>query len=406
MTQPKRTHLDALGLCRALRDRLTDFAIDDHFTRDVRLSSLCREIWSGPPKYGGLIGDMWVEGAFPAQSTTDKLSDLSQVFCPELAHHLAKVEAMPADRTLYTHQVEAIRAAINTSSDGGRPALVVTAGTGTGKTESFLLPLLNDLYSHEVGDQGIRCLILYPMNALVNDQADRLYGWLKGQRRVTLFHFTSETPEDADAAERLGVPRWAQCRMRTRQEARGLETHDGESVEGEVVGRQPDVIITNYSMLEYMLCRPQDAIFFGPALRSVVLDEAHLYTGTLAAEITLLLRRLYTRCGVDPGRVLQIATSATLGARDQGELRQFAAQLFSKQVDAVSLIEGKKARVELGTEMPPSRQPEPSSLNAAAWLDRPLLVADPKGELSMARARKSVAVCVNRSLCLLQPNSR
>ena len=69
MTQPKRTHLDALGLCRALRDRLTDFAIDDHFTRDVRLSSLCREIWSGPPEDGGLIGDMWVEGAFPAQST-------------------------------------------------------------------------------------------------------------------------------------------------------------------------------------------------------------------------------------------------------------------------------------------------------------------------------------------------
>ena len=60
--------------------------------------------------------------------------------------------------------------------------------------------------------------------------------------------------------------------MRTRQEARGLESHDGKPAEGEAVGRQPDIIITNYSMLEYMLCRPQDAIFFGPALSSRFVD--------------------------------------------------------------------------------------------------------------------------------------
>ena len=77
--------------------------------------------------------------------------------------------------------------------------------------------------------------------------------------------------------------------MRTRQEARGLETRDGHGIES---GPTPDIVVTNYSMLEYMLCRPQDSVFFGPELRAVVLDEAHLYTGTLAAEITLLLRRL------------------------------------------------------------------------------------------------------------------
>ena len=131
------------------------------------------------------------------------------------------------------------------------------------------------------------------MNALVNDQVDRLYDWLQGQDAVTLFHFTSETPEDKTAANRLGIGRWDACRMRTRRQARGLETAAGLRIAlgAQPQGPVPDVVITNYSMLEYMLCRPQDAPFFGTALRSLVLDEAHLYTGTLAAEITLLLRR-------------------------------------------------------------------------------------------------------------------
>src|SRR5258707_13936252 len=170
------------------------------------------------------------------------------------------------------------------------------------------------------------------MNALVNDQVDRLYRWLSGQQRVTLFHFTSETPEDTFRANQDGVPEWEQCRMRTRREARGLETHDGRRINiiTSPRGPVPDIIITNYSMLEYMLCRPQDAVFFGKSLRAIVLDEAHLYTGTLAAEITLLLRRLYARCGVSARQVFQVATSATLGSGSTDELCDPAATLFSK----------------------------------------------------------------------------
>ncbi len=102
--------------------------------------------------------------------------------------------------------------------------------------------------------------------------------------------------------------------MRTRQEARGLETRAGQKINITVQDRgpQPDILVTNYSMLEYMLCRPQDAVFFGPALRTIILDEAHLYAGTLAAEVTLLFRRLLDRCGRRPEQILHIATSATL----------------------------------------------------------------------------------------------
>jgi DEAD/DEAH box helicase domain-containing protein len=379
-----KAHLDALAMSRALRDRLTEFALDDHYTRDPELARICRAIWQGDPASGGLISELWVEGTFPSESSGRSLAEIDE-FDPELARYLGRVGAVPRERPLYSHQLEAIQVAARSAPGGERPAMVITAGTGAGKTEAFLLPVLNELHRHGSAGQGIQCLILYPMNALVNDQVDRLYEWLKGQERVSLFHFTSETPEDAEVADRkLGTPRWAPCRMRTRQEARGLESRDGEALEVGVVGRQPDILITNYSMLEYMLCRPQDAVFFGPSLRAIVLDEAHLYTGTLAAEITLLLRRLHERCGVDPAQVLQIATSATLGSGRAEELRPFAARLFSKDEELVVAIEGRRARVELGEERAPVLPAGRDDVGTEAWLDRPLLLADPAGELLMA----------------------
>src|SRR5262249_12470235 len=158
------------------------------------------------------------------------LKDLSLAnqFDKKLANHLDSVGAMPATRVLYEHQEKAILDAGHIGSNEERPALVVTAPTGAGKTECFLLPILNDMFKKERGNKtGMQCLILYPMNALVNDQVDRLHGWLKGQNQISLFHFTSETPEDASAADRQGVPRWRDSpfRFRTRDEARGLETH-------------------------------------------------------------------------------------------------------------------------------------------------------------------------------------
>src|SRR6266567_9634513 len=287
--------LDAIVLSAAVKQRMVDFALDDHFVQDLQLVEICRAIWSGPPERGGLLSDLWVEGAFPAKSSGETLGDLVAhgLFDQWLCRHLDKRGAVPQNRPLYLHQREAILKAQASYTNGAKPALVVTAGTGAGKTESFLLPILNDLVWHgDSSEAGVKCLILYPMNALVNDQVDRLYEWLQGQRIVTLFHFTSETPEDCSRADREGVLVWDACRMRTRREARGLETHDGKTIDITTSSRRPvpDIIITNYSMLEYTLSRPQDAVFFGKALRAIVLDEAHLYTGTLAAEITLLLR--------------------------------------------------------------------------------------------------------------------
>jgi hypothetical protein len=379
--------LDAIKLCDELRQRLVDFAVDDTFVNDPVLTAASRALWSGVQNDGGLVSDLWVEGAFPAEASEKTLADFAWEgrFSQELCDHLDMREVVPRDRPLYSHQAEAIIKAHQQGAGGYQPALVVTAGTGAGKTESFLLPLLNDLYCAPRNEApGVRCIILYPMNALVNDQVDRLYNWLQNQEVLTLFNFTGETPENAIAAGKMGIDKFDICRMRTRQEARGLEDRDGHEIpDGSRAGRVPDILVTNYSMLEYMLCRPQDAVFFGKALRSIVLDEAHLYTGTLAAEIALLLRRLLDRCGVTADQILQVATSATIGG-DNRTLASFAAKLFTKDEELVQVIAGRAMRQDFPPPQAPLTATTPQDVNSMTWPQKSSLTIEPDGDIIIA----------------------
>src|ERR1035437_9619556 len=121
---------------------------------------------------------------------------------------LDRPDKYPQVRRLYCHQEESLLTSIDKRDQHVRPAVIVTAGTGAGKTESFLLPVLNDLSSNprKPGEVGVRTVFLYPMNALVNDQVERLNTWLKDQpdtpNKVTFLHFKSETPEDSKALNR------------------------------------------------------------------------------------------------------------------------------------------------------------------------------------------------------------
>lgn len=322
------TQLDALRLVEITKERIVRLAVSENYLRDDGMADAAARIWNSAPAQGGLVSELWVQGAYPSELSEDTLDSLSAqgMFPRTLATHLNANGLFPSDRRLFTHQAVSLRSTAK-ANPNFRKSLVVTAGTGAGKTEAFLLPTLSGLWTNgrKQGETGIRCLILYPMNALVTDQVTRLYDWLKGTSNTTLFHFTSDTPEDDRQANRVGEPHWDSCRRRTRQEAR----HN-----------IPDIVVTNYSMLEYMLCRPQDSRFFGPALQYIILDEAHLYSGMLAAEITLLLRRMRERCGIPSERVTHIATSATLGGT-QEDLRQFAATIFSVPDTLVEVIQGK-----------------------------------------------------------------
>ena len=381
--------LEALALVRQLRQRLVDFGLDNNFVRDPSLAQILRQIWEGAPDQGGLVSELWVQAAFPSRSSTVTLDSLAKDgrFNSWLTEQLHKSGGLPRMRPLYEHQAESLRLGTQALGQNEQPAVLVTAGTGAGKTESFLLPMLNLLATEDRAPQsaGMRCLILYPMNALVNDQVDRLYGWLIGQDRLRLFHFTSETPENVKAAQKDNVPLWDRCRVRTRQQARGLEDEYGKPIDaGAIPPVAPDIVITNYSMLEYMLCRPQDSIFFGDALRCVILDEAHLYTGALAGEITLLLRRLLDRCGVNSSQVLQLATSATMGGNDD-ELKEFAATLFSKDWNAVQVVRGVSVRtIPAGPETPPTVTPTPTTIAEADWISEATIKLDEDGRVQLA----------------------
>jgi len=377
-------HLDALKLAASLRERLAELALELGAFRDPLLRAAARDLWRGPPELGGLVGDPWVEGAFPAQSSGLTLRDLRDQgeIDATLVAQLETTGAMPQDRPLYTHQRDAILLA-RSGTRHARPGLVVTAGTGAGKTESFLLPMLDVLWrSPGQHGQGVSALLLYPMNALVIDQVNRLSSWLKGQSRVTFFHFTSETPEDHKVACDLAIEPREMPYFRTRKQARGLEDEQGVPLlEGG--GRQPDVVVTNYSMLEYMLCRPQDGVFFGENLRVVVLDEAHLYNGTLAAEIALLLRRLLERCGKRPEEILFLAASATLGTGTEheilGQLRQFGASLSSKDPASMHAIVGQVCAPSFDGDASDNRVEALAALDSH-WTDVDTLESCPDGQ--------------------------
>lgn len=371
------------------RDRLVDLAISQNYIRKPDLSRAAAEIWRGPGGEGGLVSELWVQGAFPSKPSQDSLASLAAegLFPLELAKYFDRVGKFPGTRPLFSHQAEAFRIA-TTAPSGGQPSLVITAGTGAGKTEAFLLPVLSELWKRPrlAGEQGMRCLILYPMNALVTDQVTRLYDLLQDQTTLSLFHFTSETPEsDRDVKPEEA---WKSCRRRSRQAARA---------------NIPDIVITNYSMLEYMLCRPQDRDFFGSALRYIVLDEAHLYTGTLAAEITLLLRRVRDRCQRAPEQVTHIATSATLGGT-RADLRNFAATVFSVPSTLITIIEGAKAPLPASREMKSASVPDPEELVGYARADIVTLTAEgafaPYDDEEFAQAERLLSLLLPH--CALQ----
>lgn len=243
-----------------------------------------------------------------------------------------KLGDMNFTRPLYSHQEESIRRICS-----GRSA-IITTGTGSGKTESFLFPILNELMSDvEKGNRevGVRAIFLYPMNALVNDQIDRVRKILTAYPDITYGFFTGETKET--------VPK-------NYREKYGEENDTFVPI-NELVSREeirnnpPHLLFTNYSMLEYLLIRPNDYSIFAPERlnnwKFVVLDEAHSYYGSLGIELSLLMRRL---TGLAKKKPRFILTSATLGeqGKSEKEIVDFARNLTSATFDIQDIIFSKR----------------------------------------------------------------
>ncbi|MFF6835737.1 DEAD/DEAH box helicase [Streptomyces sp. NPDC012438] len=226
----------------------------------------------------------------------------------------------------YAHQAKAFE---RLSSAGGRtpqPTLVTT-GTGSGKTESFLYPVLDHCArERRAGRTGVKAVFLYPMNALATDQAQRINDLLR------------------DEHEALGKVR------------AGLYIGDRAATQYDRVYTRrsdmqispPDILITNYKMLDLLLQRAQDAPLWADAdIRYVVVDEFHTYDGAQGTDVAMLLRRLASAVGASEkgrplGRICPVATSATLASgTDQDGVRQLldvATQVFGTEFDASSIV--------------------------------------------------------------------
>ncbi|MFC8528706.1 DEAD/DEAH box helicase [Nocardia sp. NPDC057227] len=278
--------------------------------------------------------------------------------------------AMDLDRTLYAHQETAIR-----KVTAGRN-LVVSTGTGSGKTESFLYPILNELVAEQAAGTlgpGVRALLLYPMNALANDQLKRLRELLADTPEITFGRYTGETKEKRADAEST----FAQMHP-------GVDRLPNELLSREEMwANPPHLLLTNYAMLEYLLLRPRDLELFDgkypDTWKFLVLDEAHVYDGAQGGEVALLLRRLRDRvAGHRPLRC--IATSASLSGSTEAsqgtEATAFARKLFDADFEFAADDE---ARQDLVTATRMRRRSEPTWTIADADL---LRLAEPDADLS------------------------
>lgn len=267
-------------------------------------------------------------------------------------------------RRLYDHQYEALKDAhIN------RKHIVVTTGTGSGKTECFLLPVIADLIAEsknwgKTRTRAMRTMILYPLNALAEDQMIRLrkalnsrkddktgsLDWLdehRGGHRFYFGRYTGATPVSGIKEKVQGKLREEKKLLQNEWKAAKEAAKENNNVEllyhvpcmendsAEMWDRfsmqdnAPDIMITNYSMLNIMLMRNLEADIFSDTKKwleessshifHLVIDELHTYRGTAGTEVAYLLRILLDRLGLQPSssQVQFLASSASLEENQQ-----------------------------------------------------------------------------------------
>jgi len=257
----------------------------------------------------------------------------------------------------YLHQYRALKAVRQEGKN-----LVVCTGTGSGKTESFLLPLIDAIYRAHVDagadyDPHIRAMILYPMNALVNDQISRLRRLLRYLPKITFGQYIGTTARKgmgADVDDALIAQVEGLERMPLENGELGLrpvECLANEYRTRDQWSAPADILVTNYAMLERLLLVPESKCgFFSKCWDFVVIDEAHSYSGSVGTEIAWLMRRLEKRLKRNPadaGKKIQfLATSATLseGGDWADKAQDFASAIFPVDKETVYAEAGEFAK--------------------------------------------------------------
>jgi ATP-dependent helicase YprA (DUF1998 family) len=246
---------------------------------------------------------------------------------------------------MYAHQEKAIRAITSDKHT------IVSTGTGSGKTECFLYPIISRCMKlrDEGAPEGIVAVIVYPMNALAEDQRVRLRELLVGTG-ISFGMYTGNTPEDPVATSKQLPPGTSRAAYKAELERMRRDNPEGllypseeRTSRSEMRDPQtvPRILLTNVKQLEILLTRGKDtSMFAGARLEYLVFDEAHTFTGALGAETAALIRRLRTFCGKEPEDTVCIATSATIADPERGVEagRDFAARFFGVRRERVELV--------------------------------------------------------------------
>lgn len=221
------------------------------------------------------------------------------------------------------------RAFARLTGEQARSTLVAT-GTGSGKTECFLYPILGHCREQrELGRPGIKAIILYPMNALASDQASRLAKEILRTPALAGIRaglYVGEAP----AEESSRVQQLADGGFSIITDRNALRENP------------PDILLTNYKMLDFLLIRAADASLWArqqpDTLRYLVVDELHTFDGAQGTDLACLIRRLKGRLETPPEQLVCVGTSATLGSDGEQDLLAFAGQIFGETLDDQAVI--------------------------------------------------------------------
>ena len=260
----------------------------------------------------------------------------------------------------YEHQFQCWRTLLKDKTpDGKNMSIVVTTGTGSGKTECFMLPLVQDLIDNYVAEE-VQAIFLYPLNALMEDQKARMEKLLAGTN-LKFAVYNGDMPQKIPAPEAADYKKV----MRKVDAIKGITRDEhGTIIEEkfphviatrEELRQHPaNILLTNPTMLEYILLREKDRNLIKEdkkTLRWIALDETHTYTGAGAAEIAMLIRRVLMAYGVTTDDVRFATSSATIGKSDdeqaKEELRSFIADITGLQVNQVRYVDGKRKGLDV-----------------------------------------------------------
>lgn len=325
------------SLATMLADRAAQATIGDLRPSNTALREYLREQFGQMPgNPGSFLGQPVFEALFEYEAQGLTLEELDCLH-PKTLELLDQPPQRHAARRFskslrpYKHQVSAWE----TLKESPVKSAIVSTGTASGKTECFLIPIIDDLVRefYSQGQKplaGVRAIFLYPLNALINSQRERLAAWTAGlDNGIRFCLYNGATPERVQATTQATTPEEVQSRTLLRQSP-------------------PPILVTNATMLEYMLVRNIDRPIIDQSkgkLRWIVLDEAHTYLGSNAAEVSLLLRRVLEAFESDPAEVHFVATSATIGSDNESsrrELQNYLADLAGIDNARVAVISGRR----------------------------------------------------------------